>query len=153
METPIKITATQEANQKELKIYVPLPYGTNWQAETPVQETYTDSTGIYNIVDSRYQNDTLFLTLIPNLNAHSQFDALSSAINQLSNDDNSNEKPSQPASSLSLSDLLKVFLPTTSPSFVCFDSEEYFQLHTSIREYTFFVPTNNITILSPPPEA
>ena len=151
METPLDI-ATDETTQRALKIYVPLPYGTNWQAENAVQETYSDSTGIYNIVASRYEDDTLYLTLMLNLNAHAQFDALSSVINQLSEDDNKGDAPTQQKEGLSLNDLLKVFPPPTPLALACFDSDDYFQSHTSTWEYTFFVPTNNSTTFSPPPE-
>ena len=151
METPLDI-ATDEATQRALKIYVPLPYGADWQAENPVQETYSDSTGIYNIVASRYENDTLYLTLMPNLNAHSQFDALSSVINELSDRDDKTDGSTQQKEGLSLNDLLKVFPPPTPPALVRSDFDDYFQSHTSMWEYTFFVPTNNNTTFSPPPE-
>jgi hypothetical protein len=138
--------------QIELKIYAPLPYGSNWEDKDPTQELFQKDNNFYNIVARRFQNDTFYLKIQPNLNARARFDALSSVINQALLHKTQQKQSSSNEMKFSLEDLIKVFPPPTPPTIVHFDSELKIGFHPTVWLYTFCLPKGSSPIFAPPPE-
>jgi hypothetical protein len=138
--------------QIELKIYAPLPYGSNWENNDPTQELFQKDDNFYNIVARRFQNDTFYLKIQPNLNARARFDALSSVINQALLQKTQQKQSTSNDIKFSLEDLIKVFAPPTSPTIVHFDSELKIGYQPTVCCYTFFLPKGSSPIFAPPPE-
>lgn len=149
MATPVPKVETMD-DQIEIKVHAPLPYTSNWEETDPVQKCYQLGKEFYNIVERRYENDTLYFKLQRNLNARDKFDALSSILNTL----NAEEKGQQPnkANAPSAKDFLTVFSPNISPVFVTntYYMEASFQ--TTIWHYAFFLSGCWLAILVPPPD-
>lgn len=65
----------------EIKIPLSIPYGTNWQNDDPTGLIrYGDK--FYNIIEQRYENDSLYTLMQANLSAREQFFALADKIQQ-----------------------------------------------------------------------
>ena len=100
--------------QIELKVYMPLPYGSDWENKSPFPESVKRGNTFYNVVERRYVNDTFYVKMQRNDNARTQFDALSVAVNSLLADNDQDKKQSSNTSTISLYDLLKIFPPPAS---------------------------------------
>lgn len=149
METPVP-HVTADEQQITLKIYAPLPYGTNWEEIDPVQKSFKKEDAFYNMVERRYVNDTLYFTLQRNLNAHDAFDALSSIINTFV----SAEHQKSPAShhAPSATDFMTVFPPSTPPVMVFSTHHRLCDRRASVWHYAFFLPLHCAPVLVPPPD-
>jgi hypothetical protein len=139
--------------QMELKIYAPLPYGSNWEDNDPTQEIFQKDNNFYNIVARRFQNDTFYLKIQCNLAAKDRFQELSAAINTALLQKTQPDGKSSTKSSFSLEDLIKVFPPPTSPTIVhhC-NSALKVGYHATVWCYTFCLPKGDTPIFAPPPE-
>lgn len=151
VEKPLPKITTSDA-QIEIKIYAPLPYGMNWEDLDPIQKSFQKGDAFYNMVERRYVNDTLYFTLQRNLNAHDEFDALSSIVNAILSDDQQHQTPASHHHSTAADDFMKVFSPSFPPSMVRCNHELGRDLPSAIWHYTFFVPTSLSTVLAQPPE-
>ncbi len=84
--------ATTELGEEFVEIKVPLsiPYGTKWQNDNPTGLIrYGDK--FYNIVEQRYENDSLYTLMQANLSAREQFFALADKIQQEFGHDQNND--------------------------------------------------------------
>ena len=150
VEKPLpKITASDE--QIEIKIYAPLPYGVNWEEVDPIQKSFKKGDAFFNMVERRYVNDTLYFTLQRNLNAHDEFDALSSIVNALISDDQQQQQSSHHTTT-SAEDFMKVFPPSTPPALVLCQHRRPLDLRANAWHYVFSLPTRFLTIVAPPPD-
>jgi hypothetical protein len=64
-----------------LKVPLALPYGTAWNNDTPEGLIHYEG-DFYNIVEQRYENDSLYTVMQANLSAREQFFALADRIQQ-----------------------------------------------------------------------
>lgn len=149
VERPLpKITA--DDRQITLKIYAPLPYGTNWEELDPIQKSFKKEDAFYNMVERRYVNDTLYFTLQRNLNAHDAFDALSSIVNTFVSAEHQKAPSSHNAPSAT--DFMTVFPPSTPPDVVFFKHNWPFKPNVSVWHYAFSLPIHCAPVLVPPPD-
>ncbi len=78
----------------EIKIPLSIPYGTNWQNDAPSGLIrYGDA--FYNIMEQRYENDSLYTLMQANLSAREQFFALADRIQQEFGHDTQADGPMQ----------------------------------------------------------
>lgn len=138
--------------QMELKIYAPLPYGSNWEDNDPTQEIFQKDNNFYNIVARRFQNDTFYLKIQYNLAAKDRFQQLSEAINTALLQKTQSDGKSSTKTSFSLEDLIKVFPPPIAPTIVQYHSESKIGYHPTVWCYTFCLPKGDSPIFAPPPE-
>lgn len=64
-----------------LKVPLALPYGTTWNNDSP-EGLIRYEGNFYNIVEQRYENDSLYTVMQANLSAREQFFALADRIQQ-----------------------------------------------------------------------
>ncbi len=138
--------------QIELKVYMPLPYGSDWADKSPFPESIKRGNTFYNVVERRYVNDTFYVKMQRNDNARMQFEALSVAVNDLLADNGQDKKQSSNTSSVSLDDLIKIFPPPTSSTIV----KAHHAFKTDLTASVWYVncpkSTSNASIFIPPPE-
>ena len=138
--------------QIELKIYMPLPYGSDWENKSPFPESVKRGNTFYNVVERRYVNDTFYVKMQRNDNARTQFDALSVAVNELLADKDQDKKQSSNTSTVSLDDLIKIFPPPVSSTIV----KANYAFKTDRTASVWYVncpkSTSNASIFIPPPE-
>ncbi len=140
------------AEQIELKYYMPLPYGSDWDNKTPVPESIQRGNNFYNIVEKRYVNDTFYVKMQLNHNAREQFDALSMAVNSLLSNKDQDKKQSSKTTTVSLEDLIKVFPPPASSTIVKANYACRTEKSTPIWHFSATLLTSNSSIFIPPPE-
>ncbi len=150
LETPVsKATANDE--QIEIKVHASLPYTGNFEETDPVQKCFKLGEEFYNVVERRYENDTLYFTLQRNISARDKFDALSSILNNLSSDDTSHKQ--QPVHNApSAKDFMTVFSPSAAPVVVWNNSSWENNLKTPVWHYNLFLPAGFLSVVSPPPD-
>lgn len=150
LETPVE-KQQDDAEQIVIKVHASLPYTGNWEESDPDQKCFKVGDDFYNVVERKYENDTLYFTLQRNLNARDKFDALSTILNDLSSDAQSNKQPYH-HSAPSSKDFLTVFSPSDAPVLMMNATNwENFRKAT-VWHYTFFLPTHASPILVPPPD-
>lgn len=151
LEAPVPKVEMNE-DQIEIKMHAPLPYTSNWEETDPVQKCFKLGDEFYNVVERRYESDTLYFTLQRNLNARDKFDALSSILNALKTD-SSKSNPKQAPRHAAAEDFMKVFSPALPPALVSghFSSLEK-DRRTSIWHYAFFLPAPPLPVVVPPPD-
>jgi hypothetical protein len=138
--------------QIELQVYMPLPYGSDWENKSPFPESVKRGNNFYNIVERRYVNDTFYVKMQLNHNAREQFDALSVAVNSLMADKDQDKKQSSKTSTVSLDDLIKIFPPPVSSTIVKADYAFKSDLNASVWYFNCPKSTSNSSIFIPPPE-
>ena len=138
--------------QIELKVYMPLPYGSDWENKSPFPESVKRGNTFYNVVERRYVNDTFYVKMQRNDNARTQFDALSVAVNDLLADNDQDKKQSSNTSTVSLDDLIKIFPPPVSSTIV--KANYAFKADRTASVWYVNCPksTSNASIFIPPPE-
>lgn len=97
------ITASHEAEQDEwviVKLPVSLPYATNWEDTEGKEGLIKHGDQFYNIVEQRYQNDTLYTTLKTNISAREQFFSIIEEMNELLGKTAENSNAKNPYTSL-----------------------------------------------------
>ena len=138
--------------QIELKVYMPLPYGSDWENKSPFPESVKRGNTFYNVVERRYVNDTFYVKMQRNDNARTQFDALSVAVNELLADKDQDKKQSSNTSAVSLDDLIKIFPPPVSSTIV----KANYAFKTDRTASVWYVncpkSASNASIFIPPPE-
>lgn len=94
-----------------LKVPLALPYGTTWSNESP-EGLIRYGGDFYNIVEQRYENDSLYTVMQANLSAREQFFALADRIQQeFGHDVNKSGNPLEKSSKL-FSSAIKHYLST-----------------------------------------
>ncbi len=151
LETPLPRAAMND-EQIEIKVHAPLPYTGNFEETDPVQKCFKLGDDFYNVVERRYENDTLYFTLQRNISARDKFDALSSILNNLSSDDQSHKQQPVSHHAPSSKDFMTVFSPAISPMLVGCNHPWNSALKASVWHYTFFLPTSPLSVLVPPPD-
>lgn len=151
LQTPLP-KMENESEQITIKVHASLPYTGNFEEADPVQKCFKVGDEFYNVVERRYENDTLYFTLQRNVNARDRFDALSMIMTDLSSDSQTHKQPASHHNTPSAKDFLTVFSPSVSPEVVVHALPGQTQQHTSVWHYNFFVPTNWASITSPPPD-
>jgi hypothetical protein len=91
--TASKIVAEDE--WMVVKLPVSLPYATNWEDTEGKEGLIQHGDQFYNIVEQRYQNDTLYTTLKTNISAREKFFSLVEEMNDLTGQaaENTTKKP------------------------------------------------------------
>jgi hypothetical protein len=138
--------------QIELKVYMPLPYGSDWENKSPFPESIKRGNNFYNVVERRYVNDTFYVKMQLNHNAREQFDALSVAVNSLLSDENQDKQESPKTATISLDDLIKIFPPPVSSTIVKANYASQSDLTASVWYVNCPLSTANSSIFIPPPE-
>ena len=138
--------------QIEFKVYMPLPYGSDWENKSPFPESIKRGNNFYNVVERRYVNDTFYVRMQLNHNAREQFDALSTVVNSLLSDKNQDKKQSSNTTSVSLDDLIKIFPPPVSSTIVKANYAFKSDLNASVWHFNCPSSTSNAAIFIPPPE-
>ncbi len=136
---------------RELKFYCPLPYTSNWENDELITKVFQMDGAFYNTVNRRFENDTLYIKVQLNANAHERFDALSDAINNLSNRDDSQQQDKSPK--VSLNDFLKNYIGTARPEIVRYACFFYASSPSPNWHYSSFMANHHMDLWSPPPEA
>lgn len=140
-----------ESEQIVIKVHAQLPYTGNWEESDPQQKCFKVGEEFYNVVERRYENDTLYFTLQRNLNARDKFDALSTILNDLPAGDNAHKQPGHHTAP-SAKDFLTVFSPSASPTVVMNTTDWEIERAASVWHYFFFLPTNASPVTVPPPD-
>jgi hypothetical protein len=70
-----------------VKMPVSLPYATDWEDTSDKEGLIKHGDQFYNIVEQRYQNDTLYTTLKTNISAREQFFSIVEEMNNLTGKD------------------------------------------------------------------
>ncbi|MCA0237289.1 MAG: hypothetical protein LCH81_12975 [Bacteroidetes bacterium] len=151
LQTPLP-KMENESDQITIKVHASLPYTGNWEETDPVQKCIKVGDEFYNVVERRYENDTLYFTLQRNLNARDRFDALSMIMTDLSSENQTHKQPVSHHNAPSAKDFLTVFSPSVCPEVVVHAPTGQTTQRTAAWHYAFFVPTNWANVLSPPPD-
>jgi D-tyrosyl-tRNA(Tyr) deacylase len=152
LEAPVPKMEAQ-ADQLVIKVHASLPYTGNWEESDPQQKCFKVGEEFYNVVERRYENDTLYFTLQRNVNVRDQFDALSSIMHDLSSGENAHKQPLSHHTAPSAKDFLTVFSPSSvSPAVVMGTHHREMERQASIWHYAFFVPTHCLSVSVPPPD-
>jgi hypothetical protein len=138
--------------QIELKIYMPLPYGSDWENKSPFPESIKRGNDFYNVVERRYVNDTFYVRMQLNHNAREQFDALSTAVNSLLSNKDQDKKQSSKTTTVSLDDLIKIFPPPVSSTIVKANYAFQSDLNASVWHFNCPKSMSDAAIFIPPPE-
>jgi hypothetical protein len=84
-DTHITASATVEEDEwVVVKMPVSLPYANDWEDTSGKEGLIKHDGQFYNIVEQRYQNDTLYTTLKTNISAREQFFSIVEEMNDLS---------------------------------------------------------------------
>lgn len=142
----------KEDEQIVIKVHASLPYTGNWEESDPEQKCFKVGEEFYNVVERRYENDTLYFTLQRNLNARDKFDALSTIMNDLISSEKSQKQQPSHHNGPSPKDFLTVFPPSVSPVVVMHSTDWKIELRASVWHYSFFMPTNWTSVTVPPPD-
>ncbi|HOY03878.1 MAG TPA: hypothetical protein PLO67_00675 [Saprospiraceae bacterium] len=142
----------KEDEQIVIKVHASLPYTGNWEESDPEQKCFKVGEEFYNVVERRYENDTLYFTLQRNLNARDKFDALSTILNELNSGENTHKQQPGHHNAPSAKDFLTVFPPSVSPAVVMNPTTWEIELRASVWHYSFFVPTHWSSVIVPPPD-
>lgn len=142
---------TMNDEQIEIKVYAPFPYADTWSDTDPVQKCFQLGDEFYNVVERRYEQDTMHLTLQRNLGVRDKFDALSSILNTLSASEKS-RKQTPLRNSPSAKDFMTVFSPSTAPILVCGHSYLENSLSAAFWHYQFHLPSGYVVVPAPPPD-
>jgi hypothetical protein len=151
----VDVSASELVNieeQIELKVYMPLPYGSDWENKSPFPESIKRGNNFYNVVERRYVNDTFYVRMQLNHNAREQFDALSTVVNSMMTDKDQDKKQSSKTTTVSLDDLIKIFPPPVSSTIVKANDVFTSGLTTPVWQLNCPLSTANGAIFIPPPE-
>lgn len=97
------IAASSETQEDEwviVKLPVSLPYATDWEDTSGKEGLIKHGDQFYNIVEQRYQNDTLYTTLKTNISAREQFFSIVEEMNELAGKDAESRQAKSPYTSL-----------------------------------------------------
>jgi hypothetical protein len=137
---------------REIKVYHPLPYHSNWDGNREISDVYREGDKFYNVIESRFSNDTFYIKVQDNLSAREQFFALGDAVQKMTMDSNNSRESNSPSKNIiSFEDLLKGVVPALMPQ-IC--SESWLVSESSYRFYSnlsHFFDSPFLTILVPPP--
>jgi hypothetical protein len=131
-----------------LKVPLSIPYGTAWQNDEP-EGLIQYQGGFYNIVEQRYENDSLYTVMRSNLSAREQFFAIADQIQQQLGQDTPRGTAGERTAKL-LSGTLKHYLPTHYE--VTLFWWELVPPSTPLPHHPHLVPSTFTTPTSPPPE-
>ena len=131
-----------------LKVPLSIPYGTTWQNDNPSGLIQYNG-NFYNIVEQRYENDSLYTVLRSNLSAREQFFAIADQIQQQLGQDTDKGNPVERTAKL-LAGALKHYLPTHYH--VTLFWWELLPEHSPVPAYQSLVASSDSTPSSPPPE-
>jgi hypothetical protein len=98
-----------------VKMHLPtLPYNTEWENTEGQDGLIRHGDEFYNVTEQRHANDTLYVTMKTNQTARDRFFELADQIQEMT--DQTSQTPDSPMGKAVklLSDLLKVYLPTSS---------------------------------------
>ena len=132
-----------------LKVPLALPYGTTWNNDSP-EGLIRYEGDFYNIVEQRYENDSLYTVMQANLSAREQFFALADRIQQeFGHDVNKTGNPLEKSSKV-FSTAIKHYLSTQRKvTFFLWDL-----LEGTPRPYTYHIawPVYCPSPATPPPD-
>lgn len=144
-ETPVAANLGEE--WVELKIPLSIPYGTSWENDAPAGLIrYGDK--FYNIVEQRYENDSLYTVMQANLSAREQFFALADKIQQEFGHDQAGN-PLEKSAKL-FSSAIKHYM--TSQRQVTFFLWEVIGNKTAFADYGLAYTNYEPSPVSPPPD-
>ncbi|WP_207504376.1 hypothetical protein [Telluribacter humicola] len=131
-----------------LKVPLSIPYGTAWQNDDPSGLIQYNG-NFYNIVEQRYENDSLYTVLRSNLSAREQFFAIADQLQQQLGQDTEKSNPVEKTAKL-LSGALKHYLPAKYN--VTLFWWELAPENSLVPATQSLVASSVSTPLSPPPE-
>jgi hypothetical protein len=131
-----------------LKVPLSIPYGTSWQNDEP-SGLIQYKGNFYNIVEQRYENDSLYTVMRSNLSAREQFFAIADQLQQQLGQDSEKSNPVEKSAKL-LSGALKHYLPTQYH--VTLFWWEQVPENAPVPTFQAFVPSSLATPSTPPPE-
>lgn len=148
-------TASPTAENDEwqtLKMHLPtLPYNTTWENAEGQEGLIRHGDEFYNVTEQRHENDTLYVTMKTNQTARDRFFELADQIQEMT--DQTAQSPDSPMGKAVklLSDLLKVYLPTSIMEWPTA------QVIESLSQENYATPTNSLLqavllLHCPPPE-
>ncbi|MEO6285593.1 MAG: hypothetical protein ABIN80_30070 [Dyadobacter sp.] len=109
-------TAYDTAIPEVMAVAVPsLPYTDSWENENGTPGLVKKNGEFYNVIHQKIENDTLYVTLQPNVSARERFVELAENMNHLSDQKQKSESTSDRAVKL-LNELLKCYLPFSPKS-------------------------------------
>lgn len=136
---------------REIKIYHPLPYHSNWEGNSEISDVYQEGNKFYNVIERRFSNDTFYIKVQENLSAREQFFALGDAVQKMTIENASNEDNKPIKNIISLEDLSKVFPPTFSP---VLERESWTYIESSYypyNDFSLFINPPFLSVPEPPP--
>lgn len=146
-DTPVSANLGDE--RVEIKIPLSIPYGTSWQNDDPTGLIrYGDK--FYNIVEQRYENDSLYTVMQANLSAREQFFALADKIQQEFGHDKAQAGNPLEKSAKLFSGAIKHYMTTHRQ--VTFFLWEVVAMKTAFPAYELSYPNFEPTPVSPPPD-
>lgn len=142
--------ASHEDQWIEVKVAVSLPYTADFVNTAPQGKLFEYKGEFYNIVEQRYQNDTLITKIKTNQKAKKRFESLADeALSQVDKSENQSQSPLKKALSL-FKNLFSQYLPneqlTINPPVYCY------QLCSHQFDYQASAPQSFFDIVSPPPQ-
>jgi hypothetical protein len=140
----------EDAQLLELKFYCPLPYTSTWENDQLTAKAFQMDGMFYNTVSRRFENDTLYIKVQPNTNAHERFAALSDVINKLSSSDDSQQQDTP--HKVYIPDFLKNYLGSNRPDIVRHLCVNLISSPSPNWHYSYFMANHHIEVVSPPPE-
>ena len=132
-----------------LKVPLAIPYGTTWNNDTPEGLIHYEG-DYYNIVEQRYENDSLYTVMQANLSAREQFFALAERLQQeFGHDINKTGNPLERSSKV-FSTAIKHYLSTQRQ--VTFYLWDLLEGTSPIANYAVAWSTYSPSPATPPPD-
>ena len=132
-----------------LKVPLAIPYGTTWNNDTPEGLIHYEG-DYYNIVEQRYENDSLYTVMQANLSAREQFFALADRIQQeFGHDVNKTGNPLEKSSKL-FSSAIKHYLSTQRR--ITFFVWELMEGTPLVSAYALALTAHESSPATPPPD-
>lgn len=136
---------------REIKIYHPLPYHSNWKGNNEISDLYQEGDKFYNVIERRFSNDTFYIKVQDNFSAREQFFALGDVVQKMSVENPINKNSESSKTFLTLEDLSKVYPPSFSPQL---ERESWTYIESSYRfynDYSLFINSPFISVPELPP--
>jgi hypothetical protein len=149
------ITASNENPEDEwvvVKLPVSLPYATEWKDTDGKNGLIKHGDQFYNIVEQRYQNDTLYTTLKTNMSAREQFFSIVEEMNEITGKEAESRHAKSPYTSL-----LKLFNQLSTVYIASYFTQAYpQQLSYSSKALAAYQTSSFLTppfpVHTPPPK-
>jgi hypothetical protein len=132
-----------------LKIPLSIPYGTTWNNDTP-EGLIRYEGDYYNIVEQRYENDSLYTVMQANLSAREQFFALADRMQQeFGHEEGKARNPLEKGARI-FSGAIKHYMAFSQK--VTFFLWEIAERRAPVYDYQVVFTTSELTPATPPPD-